>query len=304
MAMASAIPSAPYGFYGDGECDTFCPMPDPDCMANDGGVVDVCEENGWYGDFECDEFCLLPDPDCEGMDAGAPPPDAGPPPPDAGPPPPDAGPPPPDAGPGDLDASVADAGTPTPDAGPPPMDAGPPPPDAGPPPPDAGPPPATQIINGDFEDWTTENPPPGFEKNPPTVSDFVVVREQGETHGGLSAAFVAWNSTVNRELRSTTQVAVTPGVEVICRAWVIDDHASNRARLFLQWYDATGTKISGQAGSTFGAYSVDDNAYQDLRVAGDPPAEASTATCNIRFYDAADAGFSGGLIIVDDMEFL
>ncbi len=32
---------------------------------------DVCAENGWYGDFECDTFCPLPDPDCGGS-AGSP----------------------------------------------------------------------------------------------------------------------------------------------------------------------------------------------------------------------------------------
>ena len=51
------------GWYGDGECDLFCPRPDPDC-----GAADICEQNGWYGDGECDEFCPRPDPDCETFD--------------------------------------------------------------------------------------------------------------------------------------------------------------------------------------------------------------------------------------------
>ena len=44
-------------WYGDGECDDFCPEPDPDCE-------DVCALEGWYGDGVCDTFCPLPDPDC------------------------------------------------------------------------------------------------------------------------------------------------------------------------------------------------------------------------------------------------
>jgi hypothetical protein len=31
---------------------------------------DLCEENAWYGDGECDDFCVLPDSDCASMDAG------------------------------------------------------------------------------------------------------------------------------------------------------------------------------------------------------------------------------------------
>jgi hypothetical protein len=50
-----------YGWYGDGECDEFCPAPDPDCDV----FIDICEVNGWYGDGECDDFCPGADPDCQ-----------------------------------------------------------------------------------------------------------------------------------------------------------------------------------------------------------------------------------------------
>jgi YD repeat-containing protein len=51
------------GWYGDGECDDFCPNLDPDC-----GQIDICDQNGWYGDGECDSFCPRPDPDCQEVD--------------------------------------------------------------------------------------------------------------------------------------------------------------------------------------------------------------------------------------------
>jgi len=57
------------GWYGDGICDDFCPLPDPDCGGGGGGG-DICEENGWYGDGICDPFCLMPDPDCGGGGGG------------------------------------------------------------------------------------------------------------------------------------------------------------------------------------------------------------------------------------------
>ncbi len=50
------------GWYGDGECDPWCPQPDPDCGDD---FIDYCERNGWYGDGECDDFCPRPDPDCD-----------------------------------------------------------------------------------------------------------------------------------------------------------------------------------------------------------------------------------------------
>lgn len=54
---------ATYGYYGDGECDTFCAQPDPDCGGG-GGTGDVCADYGYYSDGECDTFCAQPDPDC------------------------------------------------------------------------------------------------------------------------------------------------------------------------------------------------------------------------------------------------
>lgn len=39
---------------------------------DDPGTGDICADNGWYNDGECDTFCPLPDPDCDTQ-----PPDAG-----------------------------------------------------------------------------------------------------------------------------------------------------------------------------------------------------------------------------------
>jgi len=79
------------GYYGDAECDLFCPQPDPDCAAmgiapgqggerGQGGASgdeagaggwppapdaqDVCMAEGYYGDGFCDYYCAQPDPDC------------------------------------------------------------------------------------------------------------------------------------------------------------------------------------------------------------------------------------------------
>ena len=53
------------GWYDDGQCDLFCPHPDPDCDGG-GSSRDVCARNGWYGDGQCDLFCPQPDSDCRG----------------------------------------------------------------------------------------------------------------------------------------------------------------------------------------------------------------------------------------------
>lgn len=46
------------GWYGDLECDTFCPQADPDCD-------DFCFLDGLYGDGFCDPDCPLYDFDCD-----------------------------------------------------------------------------------------------------------------------------------------------------------------------------------------------------------------------------------------------
>ena len=45
------------GWYGDGECDAFCPQTDADC--------DICEARNRYSDGLCDVVCVRPDPDCD-----------------------------------------------------------------------------------------------------------------------------------------------------------------------------------------------------------------------------------------------
>ncbi len=37
-------------------------------LMDDGEEVDYCERNGWYGDGECDTFCAEEDPDCASDD--------------------------------------------------------------------------------------------------------------------------------------------------------------------------------------------------------------------------------------------
>ena len=79
------------GFYGDGECDAWCPQHDPDCdvcMTGTNGLCepycpqvdpdctnpdgsDYCEERDWYGDGECDTGCV-DDPDCEDSNVAIP----------------------------------------------------------------------------------------------------------------------------------------------------------------------------------------------------------------------------------------
>ena len=54
----------------DGLCDFANFENDPDCQLHTD--IDFCTLNGWYGDGECDEFCLLPDPDCSAPTGGGP----------------------------------------------------------------------------------------------------------------------------------------------------------------------------------------------------------------------------------------
>lgn len=71
-------------WYGDRVCDSFCPLPDPDCSDScvtfglysdrycdtncdleDPDCTDTCVTLGHYGDRFCDTTCVLSDPDCE-----------------------------------------------------------------------------------------------------------------------------------------------------------------------------------------------------------------------------------------------
>jgi hypothetical protein len=71
-------------WYNDGECDTVCLRPDPDCSNAETEMTgtastneeteanqapqDQCEQNNWYGDGQCDASCARPDPDCDNQE--------------------------------------------------------------------------------------------------------------------------------------------------------------------------------------------------------------------------------------------
>ncbi|HEY3592851.1 MAG TPA: hypothetical protein VGL13_03215, partial [Polyangiaceae bacterium] len=68
-------PCAVNGWYGDGECDTFCATTDTDCIpANNGGPV-VCAEFIEISDGVCErpakDPCRFQDPDCTASGGGS-----------------------------------------------------------------------------------------------------------------------------------------------------------------------------------------------------------------------------------------
>ena len=62
---------AEHGWYGDGECDSFCPQRDTDCVSDGSGAQTVCATFVEVSDGKCSRAatdpCLFQDPDCSGQ---------------------------------------------------------------------------------------------------------------------------------------------------------------------------------------------------------------------------------------------
>lgn len=70
------VPTLALAFAGVGACTSAtAPRDDKAAVAEQGGKSDdgrdMCAERGWYGDDECDTFCPAPDPDCGPTTDGA-----------------------------------------------------------------------------------------------------------------------------------------------------------------------------------------------------------------------------------------
>ncbi len=136
------------------------------------------------------------------------------------------------------------------------------------------------LQNPSFETWDNDTTPTGWVI---ATSGFRIAQEEGTFHSGTFSGYVTLRSTSTQRIEQ--YVDVEPLLTYYCSLWVWQDDPHVRTRIYIRWYDSTGSQIS----STSSGYSDPDSMHiwQLLTVDAQAPDGADTAHFEIRFYDVA-----------------
>ena len=131
------------------------------------------------------------------------------------------------------------------------------------------------------------------------TSGIDAVKESGTVHSGSFSAKLILRS-IDTQIFTQYVVPVNSGNDYQGSIWFFDNDQYIRARLYIRWYDGSGSWIS----SFFSSYSVDSTEWQELNAGPSAaPASAETAHFEIRMYDVS--GFTDSAVFyVDDASFI
>ena len=153
--------------------------------------------------------------------------------------------------------------------------------------------------NWDLEDWTTTNPPPGFEKATAAelASYSMTQSAQNHTPGGAYSAELTWTTQNNVDIHPQYRYPVTAGMQYSCHGWFLDNDPAGRLRFFIGWYNAADV-LTRDFSLT---YTTDSAAWQELVYQSTAPAGAVAMICGIRLYDIAATWDGNATILFDDL---
>ena len=151
------------------------------------------------------------------------------------------------------------------------------------------------LQNPGFEDWTGDS----CHYWDTETTAFDLYQESGTVHSGTYSAKLILRSTSTQ--RFTQYVyPVNPGNDYEGSFWCYDNDLYGRTRLYIRWYDGSGSLIS----SFYSGYTTNSTDWQQLTAGPSAaPASAETAHFEIRMYDVS--GFTDSAVFyVDDASFI
>ena len=152
------------------------------------------------------------------------------------------------------------------------------------------------LQNPGFESWADDSTCLNWYNE---TAGFKVAKESGTVHtGSFSGKLILKSTDTQRYTQYVTPI--NPGDDYQGTIWFSDNDQYGRARLYIRWYDGTGSLIN----SFYSDYSVDSTNWQQV-IAGpnSAPASAETAHIEIRMYDVS--GFTDSAIFyVDEASFV
>lgn len=152
------------------------------------------------------------------------------------------------------------------------------------------------LQNPGFEDWIDDSTCQYWYTE---TSGIDAVKESGTVHSGSFSAKLILRS-IDTQIFTQYVAPVNSGNDYQGSICFFDNDQYIRARLYIRWYDGSGSWISSFSSS----YSVNSTEWQELTAGPSAaPASAETAHFEIRMYDVS--GFTDSAIIyVDDASFI
>jgi hypothetical protein len=159
------------------------------------------------------------------------------------------------------------------------------------------------IINGDFENWTAENPENFDEVGTTVLYNDLITKEATISQSGNAVKQEAKAQGTTQYLEYSDLIPVIPGHSYTISYWYLDNDTKARTRLWSSWLDASNTALATalQSEIQLNDYSVDGAAWVHKTVTVTAPAGAAKIRYQIRAYH--QDGLGGGFIYYDNLSF-
>lgn len=157
------------------------------------------------------------------------------------------------------------------------------------------------IINGDFENWTAENPENFDEAGTTVLYNDLITKETTISQSGNAAKQETKAQGTTQYLEYSDLIPVVPGHSYTISYWYLDNDTKARTRLWSSWLDATNTALATalQAEIQLDDYSTDSSTWVNKTVTVTAPAGAAKLRYQVRGYH--QDGLGGGFIYYDNL---
>lgn len=164
------------------------------------------------------------------------------------------------------------------------------------------------IVNGDFENWTEENPE-NFKKvtgggdNPPVYND-LLVKETFYSRSGNGARQESKPQGTTQYLEYSNLIPVEAGQSYTISYWYLDNDKNASTRCWSTWLNANNQALptGNQANIQEQSYSTDSSNWVNKVLTVTAPTGAEKIRFQIRTYH--QDGAAGGYIYFDDLSFI
>lgn len=160
------------------------------------------------------------------------------------------------------------------------------------------------IINGDFENWTAENPENFDEIGTTVLYNDLLVKETTISQSGNSVKQETKAQGTTQYLEYSDLIPVIPTHSYTISYWYLDNDVKARTRLWSSWLDASNTALATalQAEIQEAEYSEDGSSWVHKTVTVTAPAGAAKIRYQVRAYH--QDGIGGGYIYYDNLSFV
>jgi len=139
---------------------------------------------------------------------------------------------------------------------------------------------AQTVPNGDFEDWSTSDPPPNWTK---ATSAYSATQESSTVRNGSSSVNLTFTSTSTQTFDGDLISGISGDTSYTFSLWALDNDAAGRVTIAYAWFDSSDVQIGSWVYSNL--YTSDSSSWQEVSHSNTSPSTAAKAAVRIRMYD-------------------